>query len=407
MSGEKHLLLIFCILLFFVVFSFRVYASSCIDSDMGINYYLRGKVSVFNGINLTNYTDYCWDLPPEPPYPNGTPINGGFLKDKNTLVEYFCNESSYFVNYKNCEGGCYDGACIDTCVVVGKKECINEDNYRECKNDLTWTSSLSCPVQYGEQTKCRTIENNSECTRWCGDGVCSNIQTCEYDPWGNEVGTCYAEGCLSCPQDCGSCVYGVPGANENAICGFAWQGNNKWIRLKTGNIDISSPDRIKAAINEWIYSNPYYYHQIKNNQFDQSVQTLASHMGEAYYSSGYCGTTCPYPGPTGSAPTSASAILDGQCGLCADYANLWLSLLRTMNVPSSRTFVLCYQTAGSTYWGHCITSYISDSGQPWILDYGNIYSSLSQTWRCVSTTNSHWGNDQSYGWGGFNSIKCE
>lgn len=356
-------------------------------------------------------------------------ISGKFLSQKSNGAE--CDNNFQCINDLCSNGRCVDiyrevkgkeelikntkgnVTCEDECTTEDEKKCSDINNYQVCGRNyegdgcLEWSSSINCPIEYDEQTKCRTNNTLSECARWCGDGVCSNIQQCYGidDPWGGQgYGFCYQETCLTCSQDCGNCIYGVQGANGDAICGISYD-NGGFIRRKIGNIDVSSPEIMKTKINKWIYSNPYLYHQTKLGQFDAAVQTMASHVWNTFFSSGYCRTDCPTK--IGNAPTSARGILNGQCGLCSDYANLWLSLLRTMNVPSNRVYVLCYQTVNPNFWGHCVTAYKSDSGQPWILDYGNIYSSLNQGYACKTPDWAHWGNDDNYGWASFKNIKCE
>lgn len=73
--------------------------SGCIDSDGGINYYVRGSGT----------SHYC----------NFTSSGGGWIDrcfDSKTLIEYYCDSNVTagwgFERY-NCSLGCADGACIN------------------------------------------------------------------------------------------------------------------------------------------------------------------------------------------------------------------------------------------------------------------------------------------------------
>lgn len=77
-------------------------APTCIDSDNGLNYYLKG--TIYNEVYPNGITDFCYNTN----YPIGQ------------LAEYFCNGSmsSSYTNYI-CPNGCSNGACINitsTCI---------------------------------------------------------------------------------------------------------------------------------------------------------------------------------------------------------------------------------------------------------------------------------------------------
>jgi transglutaminase-like putative cysteine protease len=248
-----------------------------------------------------------------------------------------------------------------------------------------------------QESSTQEEEKNGECGFWCGDGSCNRVIEAGFDDpfgWGGSSGFEYVETCTTCSEDCGECTYGVQGGNNEEICG--WVGSS--IRTKIGNLQVSSTEILKNTTKEWIYSNENLYHQVKNNQFDYAVQEIAWNMGNIY---NYCSTPCPYNPNKGYADTSASNILNGVCGLCADWANTWTSLLRTMNVPPERAFTFCYRYSpiGTDYSGHCVAIYISDSGEQWILNYGSVYNTLEDTgYACTDSGSTRWGNDQGYGW---------
>ncbi|MEK6892288.1 MAG: hypothetical protein AABX25_03825, partial [Nanoarchaeota archaeon] len=65
--------------------------SNCTDSDGGLNYYTKGKVTLSDGQVLE---DVC-----------------GLQRYEGYVIEYYCGDDSNVNNYK-CPNGCKDGACI-------------------------------------------------------------------------------------------------------------------------------------------------------------------------------------------------------------------------------------------------------------------------------------------------------
>lgn len=229
------------------------------------------------------------------------------------------------------------------------------------------------------------------------------------------------ETCTYCPSDCGQCVYGVGGRNPDSVCGWVNRKmkdkltgitlyKDKKLITKPGNLDISVTTAIKAAVDKWVFSDAKAYHTLINNKYDAAVVEIGRQIERLYNRDGseyekfgvsFLETPCPYKG---FAPESPSNLLYGLPGSCVDWSGLTLSLLRTANIPRERTFQLCY---GANPFGHCVAIYKSDSGENWIIDYGEILKSLgdSNVLTCKSEEDSFWATDDKTGWG-LNGVSC-
>lgn len=138
---------------------------SCIDSDEGLNYSVKGTITFTNGTNLT-LTDWC------------TFRNGGAW-----LVEYQCiNNPPYSIsNGTSCPNGCDNGACLN---VTTNVTCTDTDgtNYYN-KGAVTFSngtnySDYCSGTSYLTEFQC--INNSltssyANCFNGCSNGACLNV----------------------------------------------------------------------------------------------------------------------------------------------------------------------------------------------------------------------------------------
>jgi hypothetical protein len=87
----------------------------CNDSDGGLDYYVRGTVTLSNG---TIVNDVCYNT--------------------NTLGEFQCtSDNSFFQSSYNCPNGCFNGACLNVTVVQNQTCNINGLCYQETSDVAT------------------------------------------------------------------------------------------------------------------------------------------------------------------------------------------------------------------------------------------------------------------------------
>ncbi|MBI2671687.1 transglutaminase domain-containing protein [Candidatus Woesearchaeota archaeon] len=384
-------------------------------------------------------------------------VNEKNIRDNQCQIEYeslapICGnnvcETIVSENAENCALDCKakEGLCVgcllnDVCVDFGFRSKINNlDSYCSISNVFkvqggegeTCDNNFECKDDFCSYGKCFNLYGKIEKTVAESEKVAKKLEKRLSKGCGNEI--CEdAETCISCESDCGKCIYGVAGSNDDAVCGFGWSVTkkkikfwgatvssskkyNQWINAKDGNIKVSNPENpMKTKINEWVYSNPNLYQETKNKMYDKSVNKIFNEVLKIFGGGGlgsinYEMTSCPYL--TGSAPTPSHELLKGGKGNCVDWSALLVSLLRTMDVPSERIFMIDYPTT-SMGWnpGHSVAVYISDSGKQWIMDITcamGIFNNLNELGGCSCQGGDafyHWGNDQTYGWG-LNGVGC-
>ncbi len=102
--------------------------NSCIDSDGGLNYYLKGTSTLSNGSILT---DYC---------------SASFY-----LTEFYCANNSSFYSYVNCLGGCSNGACLNlTCSDGTPNSNCSTTKPKYCNNGTLINNCNSCGCSSGQ-----------------------------------------------------------------------------------------------------------------------------------------------------------------------------------------------------------------------------------------------------------------
>jgi hypothetical protein len=70
--------------------------SPCKDSDGGLNYTVKGTLTLTKNGNVTRYQDYC---------------RSATTKFKGYVFEYYCNGTTVGTSNYNCLKGCSDGKC--------------------------------------------------------------------------------------------------------------------------------------------------------------------------------------------------------------------------------------------------------------------------------------------------------
>jgi len=163
-----------------------VEASTCTDSDGGINYYRKGTVEKIVDGSWMEAIDSCISDPDplwEEPY---------------NLVEYTCKETNENINsiFYTCPNGCEDGACIE--VVSNFSNCLDSDGGKNyyVKGQTSVGDILGVDAccennrcdNYGEHPQlgewyCENGEMEYliyECPDGCKDGACLREATC-YD----------------------------------------------------------------------------------------------------------------------------------------------------------------------------------------------------------------------------------
>lgn len=117
--------------------------ATCIDSDGGLNYYVRGTISACNesssGGTCTGTYDRC---------------------DGNTLIEGYCNGNEMAFERYACSNGCSNGACINktsvisTCKTLGTVMYIANDGtgYIGCDIKVNGSFDLSKSYCQGQKT---------------------------------------------------------------------------------------------------------------------------------------------------------------------------------------------------------------------------------------------------------------
>ena len=79
-------------------------AALCMDSDNGLNYYVKGDATGFevDGETHSTFEDYC--------------ANSPTYDTEYNLVEQYCKGDYVYADFYTCPNGCEDGACIDEVV---------------------------------------------------------------------------------------------------------------------------------------------------------------------------------------------------------------------------------------------------------------------------------------------------
>lgn len=213
-----------------------------------------------------------------------------------------------------------------------------------------------------------------------------------------------------CPQDCP--IKFPDEHSSHTVCGWGeiriqigWGLGldftyEKSLGLKYYNMNIATPE-MKKAIKEFVYRDSKLYNEVKNGLYDHAVQKVANAVRDMYLRDGghYRATPCDVEG--GHDPTSANELLLGGYGNCVDWSNLQVSLLSTLGVPKERVLMVCFNSKNYYSAQHCVAQYYSDSGIPWVLEYGMIAKSMQDLGRnsCLNEDYSQWANDGDYGWG--------
>ena len=311
-------------------------------------------------------------------------LMGDFNSDNCVKYDDFLLFSTAYLNYY--EEGIYE-----------EEFDLDKDNKIDLNDFLIFADGY-------EKCEEMDVKGNTIVKNYCGNDLCDLDETC-----------------ISCSEDCGGCNYGMAGNNKDSVCGFSWEGtkDNRWIRGKKSNIDISFPeDPMKIKINEWVYANSDLYNQIKSGQYDGAVNKIFQEVLNQYNRGAkYWMTFCPcYYGAgcygAANAPTTSYSLLEGSSGNCVDWSALLVSLFRTMDIPRERVFMICYGVP-NTGWnpGHCVAVYKSDSDVQWILDITcfmgkvNKLNELGNSCSCANVDWSHWANDEQFGWG-LNGVVC-
>jgi hypothetical protein len=155
-------------------------APTCTDSDGGINYYVKGKIS--------------GNVPP------------GYITEDiclagNTLRETFCdlndNNSDGYLGTSvlySCPNGCQDGACVNvtsqTCAKEGEYIPVIPNGSSCCQGLVPISNVIYTPESANVQESCMPLAGSNVCTK-CGDGICNATS---------------GENKCNCPQDCQSNV---------------------------------------------------------------------------------------------------------------------------------------------------------------------------------------------------------
>jgi hypothetical protein len=78
----------------------EVSISKCSDTDGGMDYFVRGVVTVKKGHMIFSYADYCQKIG----------------KKRHNLVEFYCTSDGKAKSVKyECPGGCSEGMCKSGC----------------------------------------------------------------------------------------------------------------------------------------------------------------------------------------------------------------------------------------------------------------------------------------------------
>ena len=179
--------------------------ANCVDTDKGIDYYVKGNVT-FNRAGNSSVTiskDYCYV----------TNSTGSWVKDVFNcssslcnLIEYQCNGQNPAGVSQSCPDGCKDGACLlpviaPTCkdsdsgmdyyvkgnityndfgnssIIISKDYCyITNSTGSWIKDVLNCSGDYCNAIEYGCRGQGRT-SGSQLCTSGCYDGACIQSQT--------------------------------------------------------------------------------------------------------------------------------------------------------------------------------------------------------------------------------------
>ena len=143
---------------------------SCTDSDGGINYYVKGKVSASKGIGFDGviydhnppaiFLDSCFKT-----------INAP-VEESDKVLENYCEENIRKFDIYTCTNGCREGACIQTSNATGCSMPICGGKYDTGKKDINGCIIYACP------SKCEDYSYN-QCPSWCEKKTSCLASTCK------------------------------------------------------------------------------------------------------------------------------------------------------------------------------------------------------------------------------------
>ena len=190
---------------------------TCVDSDGGEDYYVKGTASV----NAKDYTDYC--------------------SDSSILAEYYCDTSNNVAEKLfTCPSGCKDGACIISSIPICGDNLINQPG-EECDKEAFGLIN-SC-IQYtnfiGGTLKCTNNckLDTSGCTKLpaCGNGAIDPSESCDGNSFGQiksctDYSTSFSGGTLRCTSTCqldtSTCIEAPKCGNKKIDLGESCDGTN-------------------------------------------------------------------------------------------------------------------------------------------------------------------------------------
>lgn len=173
---------------------------TCVDTDGGINYYIKGTRYLSNVFPNQSQADYCYT--------------------STVLYEYYCSGPVVGATSYTCPDGCSNGACVNATPSCGDGYCnVSTENCETCVSDCECSTGYDCSggscvlnqTNFCGDGFCNTsVESCATCTGdcacssgyYCASGVCilnqTNASYCGDGACDSSIG----ETCSSCANDC-------------------------------------------------------------------------------------------------------------------------------------------------------------------------------------------------------------